>query len=134
MARLGLILVWGVAGTLTIALGAASYVLMRSPVAEPEPAPERSPFFRHDRNPWARWTITEQLSAHHVAVATVETRHLDEAMGIAREIIEPMRERGYSEIVIYFHRPGRPDTLPPRKVQWTPHDGYVITDYETPPP
>ncbi|MGE3276517.1 MAG: hypothetical protein AB7O67_15495 [Vicinamibacterales bacterium] len=129
MARLGLILVWGIAATLTIALGATSYVLMREPRAAPEATPERSPFFRHDTNPWARWTITEQLSAHHVAIAHVETRHLDEAMSIAREIIEPMRVRAYTEIVIYFHRPGRPDPLPPIKIQWTPNGGYVTTDY-----
>ena len=130
MARLGLFLVWGVTGALTLGLVTASYLLTRQPVASPQETPARSPFFARETNPWARWTITEQLSAHHVAIAHVETRHLEEATAIAHEIAGPLRERSYTEILIYFHRPGRPDTLPPRKVQWTPHGGYVVTDYE----
>lgn len=132
MPSVGPILLWSVTGTLTVGLVTASYVLTRQPVASPQETPARSPFFSRDTNPWARWTITEQLSAHHVAIAHVETRYLDEAMAIAREIVEPMRVRGYTEIVIYVHRPGRPDTLPPRKVQWTPAGGYVLTNYELP--
>jgi hypothetical protein len=32
--------------------------------------------------------------------------------------------------MMYFHRPGRPDTLPPRRVQWSRGAGYVETDFE----
>jgi hypothetical protein len=79
-----------------------------------------------DTNRWARWAVTGSLSAHSVLISHVETQYLHEAQGIARELTEPVKAR-YSEVVIYFHRPGRPDTLPPRKVQWTPAQGYLET-------
>jgi hypothetical protein len=88
------------------------------------------PKSRHDPHPWARWTVTEQLSAHHVLIVQVETRHLDEARAVARAIIDPILVKdNYAEVLIYFHRPGRPDPLPPRRVQWTPKLGYVETVY-----
>ncbi len=62
-------------------------------------------------------------------VAHVETVHLDEAVAIAQQITGPVKTR-YEEVLIYFHRPGRPDTLPPRRVQWTLKSGYVETVYE----
>ena len=79
--------------------------------------------------PWARWTVTEQLVAGSVLVLQVETTHLDDALTIARQLVEPVEAR-YAEVMIYFHRPGRPQTLPPRRVQWSPTRGYVETDYE----
>jgi len=84
---------------------------------------------RQNHNPWARWSLTEHRSAHNMLVAHVETDHLDEAVAIAKQLAEPVRER-YEEVLIYFHRPGRPDTLPPRRVQWTRTTGYVETVYE----
>lgn len=86
---------------------------------------------RHDANPWARWTVTEQLSAQHVLIVHVETRYLKEARAIARTIVDPILPKdNYAEVLIYFHRPGRPDALPPRRVQWTPRAGYVETVYD----
>ena len=87
------------------------------------------PLVKRAAAPWARWTVTEQYSAHGVIVLQVETTHLDEARAIAMEISAPLQER-HAEILIYFHRPGRPDTLPPRRVQWSRAAGYVETDYE----
>lgn len=117
-----------VATAATVGLALLGRELIRAPVAaHPQP-------IVHDRgrdydpNPWARWTVTEQLSAHNVMISHVETRYLDEAVGIAKQLAEPIKGR-YSEILIYFHRPGRPDTLPPRRVQWTPARGYVETIY-----
>jgi hypothetical protein len=83
---------------------------------------------RREASPWARWSVTESLSAHHVLIVHVETRYLHEARAIAAQIAGPVRNR-YAEVLIYFHRPGRPDTLPPRRVQWTPARGYVETIY-----
>jgi hypothetical protein len=94
----------------------------------PDPASEL-PRARRDANPWARWTVTDSLAAHHVLIVHVETRYLGEARAIASQLVSPIRGR-YAEVLIYFHRPGRPDTLPPRRVQWTPGAGYVETIYQ----
>ncbi len=87
------------------------------------------PAVRRDAGPWDRWTITEQFAAQHVMVLQIETNHLDEAAAIAETVAAPLQHR-YSEIMIYFHRPGRPDTLPPRRVQWSRDAGYVETNFE----
>ena len=84
---------------------------------------------RQNHHPWARWTVTEHLSAHHVLIAHVETEYLNEARAISQQIADPIKDR-YNEVLIYFHRPGRPDTLPPRRIQWTPTTGYVEIVYE----
>ena len=101
-----------------------------SAVTPPGPTrAHRVPVVKRAAQPWARWTITEQYSAQSVLVLQVETTHLNDAARIAAEISAPLQER-YAEILIYFHRPGRPDTLPPRRVQWSRAAGYVETDYE----
>jgi hypothetical protein len=87
------------------------------------------PAVRRAAMPWERWTVTEQLVVSSVLVLQVETTYLDDALPIARQLVEPVEAR-YAEVMIYFHRPGRPQTLPPRRVQWTPSRGYVETDYE----
>ena len=87
------------------------------------------PAVKRAAQPWARWTVTERLVAGSVLVLQVETTHLAEALAIARDLVEPLEPR-YAEVMIYFHRPGRPSTLPPRRVQWSPSRGYVETDYE----
>src|SRR5690606_32295836 len=87
------------------------------------------PAVKRAAQPWARWTVTERLAAGSVLVLQVETTHLGESAAIARELVEPVKAR-YAEVMVYFHRPGRPSTLPPRRVQWSPTRGYVETDYE----
>ncbi len=115
------------------AAGAGTWLSLR-PAAPPVvvSAPTRAhslPLVKRAAAPWERWTITEQYSAHGVIVLQVETTHLDQARAIAMEVSAPLQER-HAEILIYFHRPGRPDTLPPRRVQWSRASGFVETNYE----
>lgn len=101
----------------------------RAPRPDAMVAAHQLPPVRRDADPFQRWTITEQFAAQSVLVVQVETRRLADAPAIAREIAAPLQDR-YVEIMIYFHRPGRPDTLPPRRVQWTRAAGYVDLDLE----
>ncbi len=114
------------------AVGAGSWVSLRPetlPAAIATPSVAHSlPAVRRAAVPWARWTITEQYSAHGVLVLQVETTRLREARAIAAEISAPLLER-FTEILIYFHRPGRPDDVPPRRVQWSRADGVIETIY-----
>jgi hypothetical protein len=129
VARVGLVIVWVGALAAVGGLGALGYELTRGRRVAPQPIEiERLPPRQH-HNPWARWSVTEHLSAHFVLIAHVETDYLHEAMAIARQIADPVKAR-YAEVLIYFHRPGRPDTPAPRRVQWTAKTGYVETVYE----
>jgi hypothetical protein len=129
VAKVLLLLLWIAALGVTGVLGFVGYELTREGPAVPHATSiERLPP-KQRHNPWARWSVTEHLSAHRVLIAHVETEFLHEAVVISQQIVEPL-DRGYAEILIYFHRPGRPDTLPPRRVQWTSRSGYVETVYE----
>jgi hypothetical protein len=130
MSRVALALVWLVAASVTGGVAFIGYDLTRPTMTPPPVRLEQIPKSRRDPNPWAHWSVTEQLSAHHVLIVHVETRRLDEARAISRAIVDPIlpKER-YAEILIYFHRPGRPDLLAPRRVQWTPTNGYVEVVY-----
>ncbi len=95
--RVGLIVVWMVATAATVGLALLGRELIREPVAaHPQP-------IVHDRgrdydpNPWARWAVTEQLSAHYVLISHVETRYLDEAVGIAKQLAELIQEGIYGD-------------------------------------
>jgi hypothetical protein len=131
MRRLVLVVVWLAATGTVVALGLTIYQLKRSPAvqAQPEPIVVEVMSLRQKHNPATRWTVTEHLSAHHVLIAQVETAYLQDAMSIAQQLTEPVKHK-YAEVMIYFHRPGRPDTLPPRRVQWTPTNGYLETRYD----
>ena len=132
MARVFLVLLWLAAGGMTAMLGFIGYELAQSPRVTAQPMSiERLPA-RQSRNPWARWSVTEHLSAHRVLIAHVETKFLEEAVAITQQVVEPVKGQ-YAEALVYFHRPGRPDTLPPRRVQWTRAHGYVETVYELSP-
>jgi hypothetical protein len=138
VARVGIIVVWLAAASAAGLLGLLMYELKRTAPAqsaaqdasagrEPMRVEVLSP--RQKYNPATRWTVTEHLSAHNVLIAHVETTHLDDAVSIAQQLTEPIKDK-YAEVMIYFHRPGRPDTLPPRRVQWTRAAGYVETAYQ----
>jgi len=101
----------------------------RAPAAAAVVAAHQMPAVRRSADPFQRWSITEQFAAQSVLVVQVETRRIGDALAIAREIATPLQDR-YVEIMMYFHRPGRPDTLPPRRVQWTRASGFVETDLE----
>lgn len=75
------------------------------------------------------WKVVEQLSAHHVLVLEVETERIDEAKAITQQLVRPVADR-YSEVLIYFYRPGQRGKLAARRVQWTPRGGYVVVDYQ----
>lgn len=126
--KLGLAAVWGVslAGVAFVVFLFYDLQVRRS---VPPTRGGSLPAVRQQVNPWARWTVTQSLSAHNVLIVHVETRYLDEAMAIARQVADPIKFR-YAEVMIYFHRPGRPDLLPPRRIQWTPAGDYVETIYE----
>lgn len=129
MPRLPLAAVWVFAVVMAVSVGGMLFGWSRGPIAKSPPI-EKIAKSRHDANPWARWTVTEQLSAEHVLVVHVETKYLKESRAIARTIIDPILPKdNYAEILIYFHRPGRPDPLTPRRVQWTPRGGFVETVY-----
>jgi hypothetical protein len=124
-----LLAIWIVAAAAVGVVGLALYEVRRSRAPTSQAiAIERMPS-RQNHHPSSRWTLTEHLSAHSMLVAHIETLHLGEAVAIAQQLVEPAKGR-YEEVLIYFHRPGRPDTLPPRRVQWTLKTGYVETVYE----
>jgi hypothetical protein len=118
---------------LLVSVAAGGWLFFRAGRAPAAPAATAVaytlPAVRRNAAPWERWTVTEQFAAQHVMVLQIETRHLEESSTIARSVAAPLQDR-YSEIMMYFHRPGRPDTLPPRRVQWSRGAGYVETDFE----
>jgi hypothetical protein len=71
------------------------------------------------------WTVTRAYSAHHTMVVEVEAEPSSQALAIAREVVEPLRNR-YDEVLVYTRRRGAPDAA--RRVQWTPRGGYVEMD------
>ena len=127
MARVALVVVWLAAAGMAGVLAFIGYELSRSRKSVAAPATVQTQTTSRS-DAWARWTLTDQFSAHRVLIAHVETRFLDEAVAIAQQITEPVKDR-YAEILIYFHRPGRPDPLAPRRVQWTRTTGYLETVY-----
>jgi hypothetical protein len=127
--RVGLVIVWLAAAVAVGVLAFAVYEVKRTPPVKPKAISVEVMSPRQKYNPATRWTVTEHLSAHNVLIAHVETAYLNEAVAIAQQLTEPLKDK-YAEVLIYFHRPQRPDTLPPRRVQWTPASGYVETVYE----
>ena len=77
---------------------------------------------------WPAWTVKMANTAHHALVVDVEARNVAQARRIAEQIVEPVRSRGYQEILIYIRKAGDPDA-PMRRVQWTPRTGYVESAY-----
>ena len=130
MPRLPLAALWLFAVLMASGVGVMLFGWTHGPTGKLQPI-EKISRARHEANAWARWTVTEQLSAEHVLIVHVETNYLNEARAVARTIVDPILPKdNYAEILIYFHRPGRPDPLPPRRVQWTPRGGYVETVYD----
>jgi hypothetical protein len=128
MRRLALVLLWTAAASAIGVVGLAVYEVKRTPPVRASAQQVDEWPVRQQYSTTARWTVTEHLSAHHVLIAHVETTFLNEAVAIAQQLTEPIKDK-YAEVMIYFHRPGRPDTLPPVRVQWTPKGGYIETAY-----
>ena len=73
------------------------------------------------------WAVTKATAAQHMMVVEVDAERLDDATGIAVQIVEPVRSK-YDEILIYVREPGR--RIPAvRRIQWTPRGGYVESTY-----
>ena len=75
------------------------------------------------------WIVTKANSAHRAMVVEVEARRLEEARAIAIEIVQPMRSRGYEEILIYVRGPQGGTDATVRRIQWTPNGGFVESEY-----
>jgi hypothetical protein len=73
------------------------------------------------------WVVTTATSAHRALVVEVQAVRLEEALEIARAVVEPVLAKGYEEILVYVHPPGGFTDGPMRRVQWTPQHGYVET-------
>jgi len=76
------------------------------------------------------WIVTKANSAHRAMVVEVEARRLEEARTIAIQIVQPLRSRGYEEILIYVRGPQGGVDDPMRRIQWTPKGGYVETVHD----
>ena len=74
------------------------------------------------------WTVTRAISAHHVMVIDVEADKPEDARQIAGDIVDPLHGT-YGEVLIYVRPTGNPVNAVVRRIQWTPHDGFVETSY-----
>ena len=93
-----------------------------------DPRPLDPPFAQFRPRPSMRglgWQVIDYLSALGVLIVEVETHRLDETLGIAHALVEPLKD-SYVEVLVYFSEPGR--ELAAQRVQWTPEGGYVRTD------
>ena len=78
--------------------------------------------------PRVGWAVTKATAAQHMMVVHVDAERLDDARGIGIQIVEPVRSRGYDEVLIYVRQPGR--RIPAvRRIQWTPRGGYVESEF-----
>ena len=74
------------------------------------------------------WTVTRATSAHRVMVVDVEADMPEDALQIANDIVDPLRSK-YEEVLIYVRPTGNPVNATVRRIQWTPHDGFVEMSY-----
>ncbi len=135
MGRLLAVLLWLLALGSIAAMWAAMHQLTDSPRSGSDRSP---PATTVARSPASRplaaqggWRVVDHLSAEHVSVIHVETDRIREARQIAVALVEPIKQ-DYTEMLVYFHRPGRRQLLPARRVQWSPLSGYTETIYEQP--
>jgi hypothetical protein len=80
--------------------------------------------------PGPDWIVTKANSAHRAMVVEVEAQRLEEARAIAIHIVQPLRSRGYEEILIYVRVPRGGIDAAMRRIQWTPNGGFVETVYD----
>ena len=71
------------------------------------------------------WQVMDYMSVLGVLVINVETRRVDDASAIARELVAPLAET-YAEVLVYVREPGQ--ELAAVRVQWTPTAGFVEID------
>jgi len=74
------------------------------------------------------WIVTRATSARRAMVIDVEADRPENADRIAAEIVAPLRAR-YEEVLVYVRPIGSPAGTATRRIEWTPHGGFVETDY-----
>src|SRR5262245_7218966 len=70
------------------------------------------------------WVVTKVTSAHHVLVVNVDADHVGNAQKIASDIVTPVRDRGFDEVLVYVWNMHHHKAYADRRVQWTPRGGY----------
>jgi hypothetical protein len=70
------------------------------------------------------WVVTKVTSAHHMLVVNVDADRLDQAQAIAAEIVAPVRDRKFDEVLVYVRQMHSSKGYADRRVQWTPKGGY----------
>ena len=77
-----------------------------------------------------RWTVTRSASALREMVVYVSAERPQQARLIAEQIVTPVHEQQYQEILIYVSAvdPGRDPLV--RRVEWTPRGGYRETSFK----
>ena len=71
------------------------------------------------------WVVTKVTSAHHVLLVNIDAEQVGNAQTIAAEIVAPVKERGFDEILVYVWRTHKHKPFADRRVQWTPKGGYT---------
>ena len=71
------------------------------------------------------WVVTKVTSAHHVLLVNIDAEHVGNAQTIAAEIVAPVKDRGFDEILVYVWRTHEHKPFADRRVQWTPKGGYT---------
>ena len=71
------------------------------------------------------WVVTKVTSAHHVLLVNIDAERVGNAQTIAAEIVAPVKDRGFDEILVYVWRTHNHKPFADRRVQWTPKGGYT---------
>jgi hypothetical protein len=71
------------------------------------------------------WTVTKVTSAHHMLVVNVDAERVGNAQAIATEIVKPVQDRGFDEVLVYVWARHKHKAFADRRVQWTPKGGYT---------
>ena len=71
------------------------------------------------------WVVTKVTSAHHVLLVNIDAERVGNAQAIATEIVAPVKDRGFDEILVYVWRTHKHKPFADRRVQWTPKGGYT---------
>ncbi len=71
------------------------------------------------------WVVTKVTSAHHMLVVNVDADRLDDARAIAAEIVAPVRDRKFEEVLVYVRQTHSRKGFADRRIQWTPKSGYT---------
>lgn len=96
-----------------------------APLAEQTEAPRGPTEMSLDN---AQYSILEMATAHGAFTLEVEVDADADTLLIARQLIEPIKER-YAEVLVYFYDRAGDGGLPMRRVQWTDGTGYTDVEY-----